>query len=112
MEPDPIEDYLNQLRRGLLTPPGETRLILAEAEDHLRESISAGVAAGLAEREATQAAISSFGPVRAVIRAHLPCSVASLSTAVGIGAAARSGRRCLAVTPHWWELSPSSFSQP
>jgi hypothetical protein len=70
MKLDPIEDYLNQLRAGLLAPPGETRLILAEAEDHLRESIAAGVAAGLTEREATQAAISSFGSVRAVIRAH------------------------------------------
>jgi hypothetical protein len=70
MEGDPIEEYLDQLRASLRTPPGQTRLILAEAEDHLRESIAAGRAAGLTELEAQQAAISSFGSVRAVVRAH------------------------------------------
>ena len=58
------------MRASLRTPPGQTRLILAEAEDHLRESIAAGRAAGLTELEARQAAISSFGSVRAVVRAH------------------------------------------
>jgi hypothetical protein len=70
MEHDPVGEYLDQLRASLHTPPGQTRLILAEAEDHLRESIAAGRAAGLTEPEARQAAISSFGSVRAVVRAH------------------------------------------
>jgi hypothetical protein len=68
---DLIEEYLGQLRRGLRIPRGEAELILAEAEDHLRETAAAGIAIGMTEREAQEAAISSFGPVRAVTRAHL-----------------------------------------
>lgn len=68
---DLIEDYLEQLRRGLRASPGDTEEILAEAEDHLRETVAAGVAVGMTEREACEAAISSFGPVGAVTRAHL-----------------------------------------
>jgi hypothetical protein len=66
----PVEEYLRQLRAGLRTRPEETSRILAEAEDHLRESVAAGRAAGLTETEAAEAAISSFGTVRAVVRAH------------------------------------------
>ena len=44
--------------------------MLAEAEDHLRESVAEGLAAGLSEREAQEHAVSSFGSVRAVVRAH------------------------------------------
>jgi hypothetical protein len=75
---DPIEEYLDQLRAGLrtglraglCTGPREAELILAEAEDHLRETAAAGLAIGMTEREAQEAAISIFGPVRAVVRAH------------------------------------------
>ena len=65
-----VEDYLRELRAGLRTPPEKTSRILAEAEDHLRESVAAGLAAGLTPAEAAEAAISSFGSVRAVVRAH------------------------------------------
>jgi len=75
---DPIEEYLGQmraglrtgLRAGLCTGPREAELILTEAEDHLRETAAAGLAIGMTEREAQEAAISSFGPMRAVVRAH------------------------------------------
>ncbi len=67
---DPVEEYLDQLHVSLRTTPREARRIIAEAEDHLRESVAAGLAAGLTEREAQEAAISSFGSVRAVVRAH------------------------------------------
>jgi hypothetical protein len=66
----PIEEYLRRLRASLRTRPEETSRILAEAEDHLRDSAAAGLAAGLTEIEAAEAAISSFGTVRAVVRAH------------------------------------------
>jgi len=68
---DLIEAYLQDLRRGLRVLPEQAELILAEAEDHLRETVAAGLAVGMTEREAQEAAISSFGPVRAVTRAHL-----------------------------------------
>jgi hypothetical protein len=65
---DLIEAYLGELRAKLRTPDAE--LVLAEAEDHLRESAAAGRAIGMNEREAQEAAISAFGSVRAVVRAH------------------------------------------
>ena len=44
--------------------------MLAEAEDHLREAVTDGLAAGLTQAEAEEQAVSSFGSVRAVVRAH------------------------------------------
>jgi hypothetical protein len=67
---DLIAGYLAELRAGLWVPEAEAELIVAEAEDHLRETASVGMEIGMTELEAHQAAISSFGPVRAVIRAH------------------------------------------
>jgi hypothetical protein len=64
----PVGEYLDQLRGSLRNP--DASLILAEAEDHLRDAVAAGLAAGLTELEAQAAAISSFGSVRAVVRAH------------------------------------------
>ncbi len=67
---EPIERYLGDLRGRLRVR--DAHLILAEAEDHLREDVAAGRAAGLTEHEAQLAAISSFGSVRSVLRAHQP----------------------------------------
>ena len=69
-EPEPVEQYLSALRARLRVR--DAGLVLAEAEDHLREDVAAGLAAGLTELEAQHAAISSFGSVRAVVRAHEP----------------------------------------
>jgi hypothetical protein len=66
----PIEEYLRALRENLRTRPEETSRILAEAEDHLAEAVAAGLAAGLTETEAAEAAVSAFGPVPAVAWAH------------------------------------------
>jgi hypothetical protein len=43
---DLIEQYLSRLRADLRTPAERTAQILAEAEDHLRESVAAGIAIG------------------------------------------------------------------
>lgn len=67
---DLVEEYLNELRASLRLAPADAELIVAEAEDHLRETAAAGLAAGMTEREAQQAAISAFGSVTAVVRAH------------------------------------------
>jgi hypothetical protein len=69
-EGDPIGEYLDQLRAGLQTGLQEAELILAEAEDHLRETAAARLATGMTEREAQEAAIAIFGAVRDVARAH------------------------------------------
>lgn len=65
---NPVDEYLRQLRASLRTRGADR--IVAEAEDHLRETVAAGLAAGLTERAAQEAAISAFGSVRAVVRAH------------------------------------------
>lgn len=65
-----VDEYLSQLRASLRTGPAETSRILAEAEDHLREFVAAGLRTGMTEAEAQEAAASAFGSVRAVVRAH------------------------------------------
>ena len=67
---DLIEDYLSELRAGLPVAAEQAGLIVAEAEDHLREDAACRLAAGMTEREAQEAAISAFGPVSAVVHAH------------------------------------------
>jgi hypothetical protein len=101
---DLIAGYLEELRVGLRVPAAEAELIAAEAEDHLRETAAAGMAIGMTELEAQQAAISSFGPIRAVARAHRRRTVtaggvamaawklaALLATTVGVGGLAGMG---------------------
>ncbi len=66
----PVEQYLDELYARLRCAPRDARRILAEAEDHLREAVTDGLAAGLTQAEAEQQAVSSFGSVRAVVRAH------------------------------------------
>jgi hypothetical protein len=65
---DLIGQYLRELRAKLRVK--DAGLILAEAEDHLRETAEAGLAIGMTEIEAQEAAISAFGPIKAVARAH------------------------------------------
>ncbi len=101
---DLIAGYLEELYAGLRVPAAEAELIAAEAEDHLRETAAAGMAIGMTELEAQEAAISSFGPVRAVVRAHRRRTVtaggvamaawklaALLATTVGVGGLAGMG---------------------
>jgi hypothetical protein len=67
---DLIGEYLIDLRRRLELAPDEAALVVTEAEDHLRETEACGLAAGMTEHEAQLAAISAFGSVTAVVRAH------------------------------------------
>jgi hypothetical protein len=67
---DLIGEYLRDLGDSLELAAEEAGRVVAEAEDHLRESAAFGVAAGMTEHEAQLAAISAFGPVAAVVHAH------------------------------------------
>jgi hypothetical protein len=67
-EPDLIATYLEQLSGRLRGP--HTDRVLAEAEDHLREGAAAAREAGMTQIEAQEAAISAFGSIAAVVRAH------------------------------------------
>jgi hypothetical protein len=93
---DFIARYLAELRARLRTPPERAADILAEAEDHLRESMAAGEAAGMSEQEAQQAAISAFGTVRAVARANL--RPAGVVVQLGLAASNAAGLYLLTVS--------------
>ncbi len=67
---DLIEQYLSELRASLELAPADAGLVVAEAEDHLRETVACGLATGMTEHEAQLAAISAFGSVPAVVGAH------------------------------------------
>ncbi len=67
---DLVEEYLDELYTKLRGSPRHGRRLLAEAEDHLRQGVEEGLAGGLSLREAQEHAVSSFGSVRAVVRAH------------------------------------------
>lgn len=82
--PDLIAGYLAELCAGLRVPAADAELIVAEAEDHLRETATAGLAIGMTEREAQEAAISSFGPVRAVVRARRRRGVTAADAAMAV----------------------------
>ena len=57
-----IETYLDQLAERLQPGGFRTRRVLAETEDHLRQSAEALAAQGLDEDAATTEAIARFGP--------------------------------------------------
>ncbi len=71
-DPEPIEDYLDDLLLALRLPPRETRWLLAETEAHLREAAEAEERAGLGRSEAERAVVRRFGS---------PSEVAAAATA-------------------------------
>jgi hypothetical protein len=87
---DYIEEYLTQLRAALSIVPARAAEIVAEAEDHLRESAAARQADGLGAAAAQRAAIAAFGSVKHVSRAHRP-SMADYAAAAALWAWALLG---------------------
>jgi hypothetical protein len=63
-----IESYLDELMLAMRGRPRDTRRLLREAEDHLRQLVQAGLAAGLDKDSATEQALARFGPPAAVAR--------------------------------------------
>jgi len=94
---DLIAGYLAELSARLRTPPERTAEIVAETEDHLRSSAAAGETLGLTERDAQEAAIAAFGPVRDVVRAHRRPASALLAE-VGTAAMRLAGVYLLAIS--------------
>ena len=108
MSGDPIDEYVAALRAGLRTPPARTAEILAEAEDHLRESAAAARKAGhLSEAAAQQAAIDAFGPAKQVTRAHRP-PLTAFAAAAGLKAWPVLGWYLLLSGALGWTLYSSS----
>jgi len=65
---DLIEAYLDQLLARLHGRPRDVRRMLAEAEEHLRDAVSEGEAAGLDREEAARRAVARFGSADDVAR--------------------------------------------
>lgn len=65
---DLVDSYLDRLLLELRGRAHDVRRILAETEDHLRDSVADGVNEGLASEVAEQRAIDRFGSPRTVAR--------------------------------------------
>jgi hypothetical protein len=74
----PIEDYLDDLLRGLRTDARTTRRLLAEAADHLYATASELREQGLPQPRAEAEAVRRFGPIAPIVRATTRRSLANL----------------------------------
>ena len=63
-----VERYLDRLADALVVRGRSVRRILAEADDHLREAVAEGEAAGLGRAAAEEQAVARFGPPAIVAR--------------------------------------------
>ena len=68
MTPDPVGAYLDRLLGHLRGSAADVRRILAETEEHLRDAVSEGMAAGLGQDEAQRQAIARFGDPHVLAR--------------------------------------------
>jgi hypothetical protein len=66
---DPVESYLDDLARRLRIGRVAARRLLAEAEEHLRQSVEEEVAAGVDSELAQRRAVARFGTAREVAAA-------------------------------------------
>lgn len=78
----PVEEYLDRLLAAAPGPPREVRALLAEAEAHLWDATSDGVARGLHQAEAQRQAVARFGTVRTVVAAEVRRQSLPLGTLV------------------------------
>jgi hypothetical protein len=110
---DLIERYLDELLAGLRGDAASVRRMLTEAEEHLYADRQAGIARGLSERDASQAAVDHFGSPVQVARAwsleacpprpvwrSLPAQFAPLA-GVGLVAIGLSGLLARVMTSLW-----------
>lgn len=59
----PLEDFLDELLIASAgAPPRETRHLLTEVDEHLRDAVSEAIARGLTQLEAERDAVGRFGP--------------------------------------------------
>jgi hypothetical protein len=61
-----VEEYLDRLFLSLRGTPRQVRRTLAEAEAHLADAVTDGLAGGLSRPEAEAAAVARFGPAHAI----------------------------------------------
>ena len=73
-----IDGYLDELLDGLRVDGAQSRRILTETEDHLREAVLANVASGMDEVHATEIAIERFGEARQIAARFNAAAAAAL----------------------------------
>jgi hypothetical protein len=83
-QPEPIEDYLDELLCCLRLPPRATRRLLAETEDHLREAAARAELAGASPVDAERLAIEEFGSPEQVSVAAIAGRRPSVAAATGV----------------------------
>ena len=98
----PVDRYLDRLLNELTLDATHTRRVLAEAEDHLRESARALQDMGLGQEEAERAACDRFGLPRVVARrfaeeAGVPLLPATFGVHIGLLLARFAGIGVLAI---------------
>lgn len=92
-----IQSYLDEVLVAARGRPRDVRRLLAEVETHLRDSIDAGIAAGLDPWDATETALARFGPPSGVVvRASAPV-YRTLAAQVGEAGLLLVSVLCLAV---------------
>src|SRR5579875_2243869 len=97
---EPIEDYLDELFSCLRLPPRAARRLLAETEDHLRESAAELSRRGATSAAAEREAVRRFGPparIAADARAARRPTVADTIPALAWAAATLAGVGLVAV---------------
>lgn len=78
-----IQSYLDEVFVVARGRPREVRWLLAEVETHLRDSVDAGVAAGLDRWEAMEGALARFGPPAGVVRNASAPAYQTLAAQIG-----------------------------
>lgn len=92
-----IQSYLDEVLLAAHGRPRDVRWLLAEVETHLRESVDAGIAAGLDRWEATEVALERFGPPAVLVRGASVAAYRTLAAQLGEAALLLVGVLCLAV---------------
>ena len=78
-EGGPVERYLDRLF-DLMAGTGATgRRALAEAEDHLRQAVDAGIATGMTQDESESEAVRKFGSPEQLMRGLVPANSLNLA---------------------------------
>lgn len=105
---DLIDAYLDELRDALRWRP-DVEDLLAEAEDHLRESADRLEGSGATPADAERDSIAAFGHPALVARAHATTSAGSVALPTGqtrtAGVVAIVAAACWVLVPTFWILS-------
>ena len=116
LSPDPIDAYLDELRRTLRLQPDAQDLV-DETEDHLREALARQLLGGVDPVRAHQVVLAEFGDPRLVANALVrsrtrtvpqPTPLTRLAGRAGIVAGAVW---VVSAFVNWWQLTASPWSE-